>query len=178
MNSTLQELKRTLAPMLESEVTRMVLVVWPDEENSIETDVRVNLTLRMMTGKIESYSFFISTDGQTPVVKVEDVNVDYSISEFQQRKLTWQADHFWVSSENVGYEGFLVQPETEYGSIVGANLCQIEVICFQEGLLPTGLAFYFSSGDIMYCIPGITKGTISKEFPSDWFPAPLENVAV
>ncbi len=179
MDSILAKYREALRPILHTKVERIILLIWPDENGISETDIRVNFSFKFANDSIESYTFYIDTDGQTPMFKNEKVLEQYNFTDLPKREKVWASPSFWESSENIVHERFSVNAGSKYEGIISTNLDQIEIFCFENTkLLPTGISFSFSNGDKFYCLPGITRGTILDYFPGDWFPETIRKINI
>ncbi|MCG9875918.1 MAG: hypothetical protein MH321_14165 [Leptospiraceae bacterium] len=175
INNLFDELK----PTLNCKVKDMVLLIWPNENGISETDVKVNFSLEFENKKNGSYTFFIKADGQTPSIKKEKVKEDYKLTDLPLREKLWKNKSFWCSFENMDYEKFLVNKGSKYEKIIGSTLNRIEILYFDDKEnSPTGIQLSFSSGDDIYCLPGLTIGTILEYLPDDLFPSTIQRCKI
>lgn len=179
ISDILNDLIKSLKPLLSNTVKHAYLLIFPDESGRHETDIRINFSLENSNGRFSDFTFGNEPDGQTPLIISGKLCPHYKFSELPQREIEWSKSEFWKHIENLDYEVFEIDPTSDLYGIIDRNILDIIILLFGNGnKKPTGIIFIFDGGPSVYSLPGATKNTISLEIHEDYFPEPIEYFSV
>ncbi len=166
--------------LIGSQITRCALLIWPDQDAPTGTAIQLHLSLSLPSTNTHTVTLSTDADGQTPVIRYEDIEIAYSFSEFPQRLSVWKTDEFWEHATCIEYEGFDIQDSEQFAGIVGTKLLEIGIIVYEENTqkLPTGLHMKCSSGQEIWSVPAAYGNSIWTTLPTEYFIAPVRTYRI